>query len=225
MKKTLQQNEIDMCFTSMFGTDNSNVDKISFGYGYSKLRDINFAESQNDDQRVYNRVVKDIFHLMDMIKPYKRHGLYKEFTRKFSDSLFTIDEDDKKNVESVLLENGQTWDNEMKYERNWLWERVKRKVASPDTLVPTLKSLFLSLGPLKCSKSGRTLFDKEFWKQTQSVLNVVLRGHASDPPDIQLYFKMGKDKYGLHVIFEDTCVSPLCSLKNLCLKSIVMQNK
>lgn len=46
---------------------------------------------------------KDIFHLMDMIKPFRRHGLYKEVTRKFSDILlFEIDEEDKKATSPFL---------------------------------------------------------------------------------------------------------------------------
>lgn len=70
-------------------------------------------------------------------------------------------------------------------------------------MLPILKSLFLSFGPLKCTQSGctqsgRALFDKLSWKQAQSVLTIVQQGHASDPPGVQLYFKTGKkDKYGL----------------------------
>lgn len=54
-------------------------------------------------------MVKDIFHLMDIINPYKRHGLYMEFTQRFSDSLFSVDEDDKKKVEEGLINHGLTW--------------------------------------------------------------------------------------------------------------------
>jgi hypothetical protein len=85
----------------------------------------------------------------------------------------------------------------MKYVRTWLWKRVKRKFSSPNILVPLLKSLFPSFGPLKDSKSGKSLFDKLAWKQALSVLKTVQLGHASDPPGIQLYYKTGfKDKYG-----------------------------
>ena len=87
----------------------------------------------------------------------------------------------------------------MQYDRRWIWKRVKRNVASPDILLPALKALFFSFGPLKCSKSGRTLFDKLAWKQAANVLKTVHLGHASDPPGVQLfYYKVGKkDRYGL----------------------------
>lgn len=56
----------------------------------------------------------------------------------------------------------------------------------------------MSFGPLRDSKTGRSLFDKLVWKQALSVLKTVQLGHASDPPGIQLYFKTGsKDRYGL----------------------------
>lgn len=62
---------------------------------------------------------------MDMIKPYKRHSLYKQFTRKLSESLFTIDETDKaKIIEAFRIENIRrprffcSWDSKMKYDRS-----------------------------------------------------------------------------------------------------------
>ncbi|CAO3630452.1 unnamed protein product [Mucor hiemalis] len=147
------------------------VDKTNFFPGYNKFSMLRNHHSHEviEQNRVYVRVVKDIFHLMDMIKPYKRHGLYKEFTRRFSDSLFKIDEEDERKVKEALLTHGLSWDTKMKYDRNWIWKR-----------------------------SGRTLFDKFAWKQALSVLKTVQLGHASDPPGVRLYYKLGKkDKYGL----------------------------
>ncbi|KAG2191196.1 hypothetical protein INT47_004427 [Mucor saturninus] len=177
--------DIDIAFTTMFKDNATSVDKNTLSM------DIN-------DDRIYFRVVKDAFHLMDMIKPYKQHGLYKEFMQRFSDSLFVLDEADKALVTKALQDNNETWEMKMKYDRKWLWERVKRKISSPNVLLPVLQSLFLSLGPLKCSKSGRVLFDKVFWSQALSVLKTVQLGHVSDPPGVQLYYQKGKkDKYGL----------------------------
>lgn len=189
-------------FDEIFSSNNSSsVDESSFLFGYelfSAIKTNTSSEVGGQNQRVYTRVIKDIFHLMDIIKPYKRHGLYEEFTRRFSDSLFTIDENDERKVKDALERNGESWATKMKYDRNWIWKRVKRNVASPNILLPTLKALFLCFGPLKCSKSGRTLFDKVAWKQAASVLKTVQLGHASDPPGVQLYYKLGKkDHYGL----------------------------
>ncbi|KAI7878129.1 uncharacterized protein EV154DRAFT_606504 [Mucor mucedo] len=189
--------DIDIAFTRMFKDNATSVNKNTFKHGYvlftSSLNIDNeiTSESSNDD-RIYSRVVKDAFHLMDMIKPYKQHGLYKEFMQRFSDSLFVLDEADKALVTKALQDNNETWEMKMKYDRKWLWERVKRKISSPNVLLPVLQSLFLSFGPLKCSKSGRVLFDKVSWSQALSVLKTVQLGHVSDPPGVQLYYQKGK---------------------------------
>lgn len=62
-------------------------------------------------------------------------------------------------------------------------------MASPDIFLPTLKALFFCFGPLKCSKAGSTLFDKVAWKQA---LNVLKLGHASEPLEEQIYYKVGE---------------------------------
>jgi hypothetical protein len=103
----------------MFKDDISNVDQSSFKHGYvlftSSLNITNeIASEQNDDSRIYSRVAKDAFHLMDMIKPYKQHDLYTEFMQRFSDGLFVWDEDDKKLVTKALEENGESWENKFK---------------------------------------------------------------------------------------------------------------
>lgn len=41
---------------------------------------------------------------MDMIK-IKRHGLMKEFARRFRDALFVLDANDKKTVEDAMKEH------------------------------------------------------------------------------------------------------------------------
>ncbi|CAO3630214.1 unnamed protein product [Mucor hiemalis] len=372
--------DIDIAFNAIFQNDAPNVDKNNFKHGYILFTfNLNVGKEiiseHNDDKRICSRVVKDVFHLMDIIKPYKRHGLYKEFTQRFSDSLFVIDEDDKKlvteafeilaeivkrivlflpeyqteirnlkkqgfkilgharksegaedhrtrirllnpmcrrlkerslvdhvfvsynsqandplaerdmkqkdelltqlsaegntqdmlayitntekiclvaldhaglstdcndlygfltqhsNLEKVMIDTMPTesvihvyernrllndpemlkkfecrkkphqrsnWEMKVKYDRNWVWERVKRKISSPHVLLPVLQSLFLSFGPLKCSKSGRVLFDKVSWSQALSVLKTVQLVHVSNPPGVQLYYKKGKkDKHGL----------------------------
>lgn len=190
----IMESEIQSKMQEIFGDAIDRVDKAGFTSGYRQ-----FAWYNADPKIAFTRVVKDIFHLMDMIKPYKRHTLYKQFTRKFSESLFTIDETDKEKVIAAFAQKRlrdpsftHTWDSKMKYDRAWLWRRVRRKVSAPEVLLPLLKSLFLSYGPLKCAKSGRALFDKKSWDQAAAVLRTVQLGHVSDPPDVQLYIKTGK---------------------------------
>ncbi|KAI7875757.1 uncharacterized protein EV154DRAFT_606811 [Mucor mucedo] len=190
VNESTEANEANEAFGALFPEDNlSMVDNDNFIFGYKMFLSIVKNQGDSDSSIIYTRVVKDIFHLMDMIKPYKRHTLYKEFVRRFSGSLFIMDEEDQDIVKKALETNGLSWDNKLKYDRTWILKRVRRKVPSPDKLLPTLMSLFLSFGLLKCSKSARTLSDKLAWKQALSVLKTVELGHASDPPGIQLYYK------------------------------------
>lgn len=90
------------------------MDKAAFFYGFDLFSSLGTVSSEESSTRVYTRVFKDIFHLMDMIKPYKRHGLYREFTKKFSKSLFTVDEEDVKKVKEALASKGECWENKIK---------------------------------------------------------------------------------------------------------------
>jgi hypothetical protein len=58
---------------------------------------------------VRSRVLKAAFHLMDQIKVPRRHGLAKDFSKKFRDALFLVDEVDKKNVEVDLKKKKSSW--------------------------------------------------------------------------------------------------------------------
>ncbi|KAK4510791.1 uncharacterized protein ATC70_005224 [Mucor velutinosus] len=156
----IMKSEIQSKMQEVFGDAIDRVDKAGFTSGYRQ-----FAWYNADDPKIaFTRVVKDIFYSMDMIKPYKRHTLYKQFTRKFSESLFTIDETDKEKVIAAFAQKrlknpsfSHAWDSKMKYDRAWLWRRVRRKVSAPEVLLPLLKLLFLSYGPLKCIRGTNCL--------------------------------------------------------------------
>ncbi|CEP10953.1 hypothetical protein [Parasitella parasitica] len=182
--------EIQQKMQQMFGDAVDEIDKAGFIRGYKQFATTPSVASANVE-KVHTSVVKDIFHLMDMIKSYKKHSIYKDFTRKFNESLFTIDEDDKakimKTFAKAKAENHQfphDWESKMKYDREWLWKRVRRKMPPPHVLLPLLKFLFLSLGTLKYMKSGRSLFDRKLWEQAASVPKVVQLGHVYDPPSM-----------------------------------------
>ncbi|OBZ82234.1 hypothetical protein A0J61_09716 [Choanephora cucurbitarum] len=80
-------------------------------------------------------------------------------------------------------------------------DSFKRRVPSSYELLPSLESSFLSFGPLKCSKSARTLFDNLAWKQALSILKTVKLDYASDLLGVQLYYKTGmRDKFWLDLV-------------------------
>lgn len=57
---------------------------------------------------VHLRVLKDGFHLMDMIKLNKSHGMHKDFMRRFRDIIYVCDQD-KALVDSYLLSIRIDW--------------------------------------------------------------------------------------------------------------------
>ena len=62
----------------------------------------NDAHPTENATEVHTRVLKDIFHLMDMVKVPKHHGVAKEFNARFRDTIFVVDEEDRRRVERYL---------------------------------------------------------------------------------------------------------------------------
>src|ERR1700694_1082450 len=85
---------------------------------------------------VATRVLKDIFHLMNMIDIPKDHGLKKEFSRRLRDALFVPDRDDRARVEAFLATQGTTWEEKFEVDPAWILRRTKRTVPPPDVLLP-----------------------------------------------------------------------------------------
>ena len=59
--------------------------------------------------------------------------------------------------------------------------------------------MFENYGPLKCSKTGHTLFTRANWKQAANVLEAIRLGHVSDPPGLSLYLHIATDKNNLPI--------------------------
>ncbi|KAH8553885.1 hypothetical protein BGW37DRAFT_464858 [Umbelopsis sp. PMI_123] len=135
--------------------------------------------------------------LKTRVKVSKRHGAAKEFPRQVRDSLFICDEEDRANIEAHLLSQGQSWEWMLKSKPWWIYRRVRRIVPSPEKLLPVVKDLFDTYGPLTCAKTGRTLFDDNTVKIEERVLKAIEAGHVSGPPVISFYFKIGQDRFGL----------------------------
>lgn len=159
------------------------------------------SQSRNIDSKRPTRVLKDIFHLIEMIPISLKHGLAKEFKRRLRDALFIVDEDDKKLVQEryIIKRKGETWERLLLHRPKWLLRRVRRYVPSPDELYSIVKQLFDTLGPLPCNTTNRPLFDKQSKKYADNVLKYIQTGYVSDPDGIPLYFKVRVDCYGLPI--------------------------
>ncbi|KAF7722529.1 hypothetical protein EC973_003056 [Apophysomyces ossiformis] len=143
------------------------------------------------------RILKGIFHLMDMIKISRLHELAKEFLRRLCDALLVVDQDDRLLVERHLATKNLTWDYMLSTRPSWVLRRVKRVVPPVEDLYPVIENLFREYGPIKCPTTGYPLFDEEAWKQSANVLKAIEQGQVSDPPGFSLYFKIGHDKDNL----------------------------
>ncbi|KAG2216993.1 hypothetical protein INT45_003031, partial [Circinella minor] len=195
---------------NLLEVDDREIDELSQAYGQQRLQqqyhnrnNINYQASSSTSinpgqtMTIHSRILKDVFHLMDMIKVSRKYGLSKTFSRAFRDTLFVIDKDDKRLVKTVLENNGTTWEKKLAENPDWIFHRVKRVVPPPEELYPLIKKLFETYGPLRCARTGRPLFDFENWRQAKNVLSTIHLGHVSDPPNIRFYFVRGRDKDGL----------------------------
>ena len=85
------------------------------------------ATTNNDTTSTHtSRVLKDVFHLIDMIKMPVKHTLCSEFKAKFRDILLAPDPADKANVSRILESMNTTWDYKAVTNSAWVWSRVKR---------------------------------------------------------------------------------------------------
>jgi hypothetical protein len=172
------------------------IDLESVEYGERAIAE---ALVEASSTPVISRVLKDIFHLMEQIDISLKHGLSKEFKRRLRDAIFVPDKDDRERLEAHLAAKNITWEEAVDRFPDWLWQRVKRAVPPPDQLYPVVKELFDTYGPLKCARTGHSLFSRQNWEQAANVLVCIKDGYVSDPPGIRLYKSMGVDKDGLPV--------------------------
>ncbi|KAG2211306.1 hypothetical protein INT45_003588, partial [Circinella minor] len=179
---------------------NKDIDQASLFYGEQQFNQLdveNQVKDCEDLEPIRSRILKDAFHLMDLIKVSRKHGLSKVFSRAFRDALFVVDEDDKNKVKNVLEKQGTTWEKKLSENPDWVLRRVRRVIPPPSILYPVVKDLFKTYGPLRCARTGRPLFDYENWQQAANVLKAIHQGHVSDPPGIPFYFVKGTDHDGL----------------------------
>ncbi|CAO3657230.1 unnamed protein product [Mucor hiemalis] len=145
-----------------------------------------------------SRILKDTFHLIEQIPVSLRHGMAKDFKRRFKDCFFVVDQEDKKKVEEYLKCIGTDWDTHLITHSDFVWERVRRYIPPPDTLVDLLEDFFIKYENVVCVSTDRKLFDKEIRAASLRVLEQVKAGYVSDVVDgPPLYTEKGMDKNGL----------------------------
>jgi len=148
---------------------------------------------------VRSRVCGDIFHLHHQFPIAMHHGLRRPFMRALSASLFVPHPEDKAAVEAFLRNKGTSYNVKLLSKHDWVLKRVRRYVPPPEILLPRVSAVIKAFGPLKDAKTGQPLFNSRACEIAQNVLENIRLGHFSDPPNVQLYYEVGKDKDGLTI--------------------------
>ncbi|KAG2192238.1 hypothetical protein INT47_009230, partial [Mucor saturninus] len=156
------------------------------------------SSTSNSSRALPSRVLKDAFHLLDLIKVSLRHGLSKDFIRRFRDALFVIDSDDKRRVEAYLISIGTDWNTRLLVDPKFIFDRVRRYIPPPAELYPMVKLVFDKYQNELCSRTGLPLFDNEAVTMSNRILEEIRQGNVSDVVGgPALYTEIGEDKNGL----------------------------
>lgn len=148
---------------------------------------------------VRSRVLGDIWHLQHQFPISKEHGLRRPFSRALSAALFIPDVDDKAAVDAALARLHLSYETQIRTRPHWVLARVRRYVPAPEILLPRVAAVIKVYGTRKDVKTGQPLFNRKAWDVARNVLENIRLGYFSDPPDVNLYFCMRRDKYGLNV--------------------------
>ena len=152
-----------------------------------------------DLTQVVRWVLDDPYHVMARIRVSRMHGAALQFAWAFRDAIFVPDPLAKEQVSRVLLAKGTTFDKQLASNPAWVHARVPRRIPTPQKLYPILRQLFAEYEDLLDARTKKPLFDSTAKEKKEGVLKDVLEGYLSDPPGIELYIAVGKDKDGLVV--------------------------
>ncbi len=142
---------------------------------------------------VRSRVLKDAFHLLDMVYISRVHGLRIPFAQAFRDALFIPNIEDKACIETWLRTKNLEWEDMLRYKSAWLWRHCRRTIPPPEVLYPLVYDVLHTWGPLKDAKTGLPLFNSSAWQTAKNILELVRNGYVSDPPGVTLYYCVGLD--------------------------------
>ena len=159
------------------------------------------AVSQAKFPEIRSRVLKDVFHVFNMLYIPQGHGLRIEFARALRDAIFIPDKEDKARITAWALQQDppKTWATLVQQSANWLWKHCKRTVPPPEVLHPLVVDVFRVYGHLKDAKTGLPLFNTAAWGTAKNILEMISKGFISDPPGIALYTQIGIDAKNGHL--------------------------
>lgn len=150
---------------------------------------------------IRSRVLKDPFHVFNMLNLSTTHGLRKEFGRALRDVLFIPDREDRMRISAwgSTLEPPKSFEQLLLSDPKWLHQRCRRIIPPPEILFPLVQQLFLTFGPLRDAATQQPLFNERIWAAAKQILELIRQGFLSDPPGIPLYTVIGTDSKAAHL--------------------------
>ena len=146
---------------------------------------------------VRTRVIGDIWHVFHQFPISLQHGLRRPFSKALSRAFFIPNLDDRHAVDHVLHQKKMTYEAKLRSNPDYIRKRVRFRVPPPEKLFSRIATVLKTFGPLCDAQTKQPLFNEKAWVVAKNVLQHVRLGDYSDPPDVSLYFEVGKDKNGL----------------------------
>ncbi|CAO3654611.1 unnamed protein product [Mucor hiemalis] len=130
---------------------------------------------------VPSRILRDVFHVLDLIKVKLSHGMAKDFIRRLRDAFLVFDPQDKAKVEQHLISIGSDWNSCLLSNSDFIMKRVKRHIPPPDKLLPVVKFLFenIKLGHISDLVDGPALYTEKGLDKNGLMLYECSRGTNS----------------------------------------------
>ena len=97
----------------------------------------------------------------------------------------------------MLCQKNTTYEAKLRSNPDYIHKRVQYRVPPPEKLFSCIATVLKTFGPLCDAQTKQPLFNEKAWVVAKNVLEHVRQGDYSDPPDVSMYFKAGKDKNGL----------------------------
>jgi hypothetical protein len=159
------------------------------------IRDFNPESAQV----VRTRVLGDIWHVFHQFPISLHHGLHRPFARALSRAFFIPNDGDKRAVDEVLHQQNTTYEAKLRSNPAYIRKRVQYRVPPPEKLYSRIAAVIKTFGPRCDATTKQPLFNEKAWNVAKNVLEHVRNGDYSDPPDMSVYFHIGKDKKGLNL--------------------------
>ncbi|KAF6763228.1 hypothetical protein DFP72DRAFT_1000650 [Ephemerocybe angulata] len=172
------------------------VDGTSDALGQAMSAKLKRPTQQANGADLKTRVLKDLFHVFNMLRISATHALRREFARALRDILFVFDKEDRARITAwaARLEAARTFEQLLASNPDWVKKHCRSYVPPAEVLFPLVEELFRTYGPLQDAATKEPLFGPKQWKTASQILDLIREGYVSDPEGIALYTKIGNDK-------------------------------